>query len=144
MDEIRSCEKLTDDWVTMYRLHRDRVTQEDTLINHRMSWMLWSQAILLGLWGGLYFTVENPTKTDAAPSVLLKIVEVVLCIAGILTAIGSFCSVDAAVREIERIKQLYERAKITFSYKAGPEDEIFGMVVGKRTVSYTWAYRDKV
>jgi hypothetical protein len=51
LGEAEAAAKLADDFVMMYRLHRDRVTQEDAVINHRMTWLLWSQAILFGLWG---------------------------------------------------------------------------------------------
>jgi hypothetical protein len=60
MNEIKLSETkvappmLADDWVTIYRLHRERVTEEDAVINHRMTWMLYSQTILFIMWGGLF------------------------------------------------------------------------------------------
>jgi hypothetical protein len=99
-----------------------------------MTWMLVSQTILFGLWGGL-FAGEVKFLDAATPYYIdynvLKFFEGLLCVASGIAGYGSYRSVDAAMQEIERIKSLYERAKIEFCYKKLPEEELFGMVVGK-------------
>jgi len=91
--------------------------------------MLWSQTILFGLWGGLF--AGEGRFSDIIDYSVLKFFEGLLCVAGAIAAYGSYRSVDAATQEIERIKCLYEKTKRRFGYAKAPEDEIFGMVVGK-------------
>ena len=43
--------KTYDEFMKLYQLHRDRVVQEDALIDRRMTWMLRLQGMLFFLWG---------------------------------------------------------------------------------------------
>jgi hypothetical protein len=148
MDEITSTEikkaspTLFKDWVTIYRLHRDRVVQEDSLINYRMTWMLLSQTILLGLWGGLFAAeITNFDKLTAhyIEYSILKFFEGALSFAAVVAAIGSWITLRAAIDEIERVKCLYEKAKTKFSYASAPDEEIFGMITGRR-IHHIWGH----
>jgi hypothetical protein len=42
-----------------YRIHRDRIVQEDQLIDHRMMWMLNANLILFALWGAFRATLST-------------------------------------------------------------------------------------
>jgi hypothetical protein len=140
--EAEAAPKLADDFVMMYRLHRDRVTQEDAVINHRMTWLLWSQAILFGLWGGLFAGELNYFDILIKHYIAyfgLKIFEGTLCIAAGIASFGSWLTLIAAIDEIERIKRLYKNIKTTFGYTKSCEEELFGMVTGRR-VHYIWGH----
>jgi hypothetical protein len=42
-----------EDQLQLYKLYRDRIVQEDNVINHRMTWMMVSEAFLLTGYLGL-------------------------------------------------------------------------------------------
>jgi hypothetical protein len=129
-------------WPEIYRLHRDRVIQEDNLINNRMTWMLYSQTILFALWGGVFASelqfLGKGHQYDLMIA-LLKIFQAMLAICAIIAAVGSWVTLTAAIGEIERIKTLYEAAKAKYGYTLDPSREIFGMVTGA-AVHHRWGH----
>lgn len=78
---------------TLYTLYRQRIFQEYELINHRMMWMVLSQAFMLALWASM--PVKLAQLHMAWPGELVAI-------GGIVVTIASFYSIRAARNEIER------------------------------------------
>jgi hypothetical protein len=129
-------------WLEIYRLHRERVIQEDNLVNNRMTWMLYSQTILFALWGGI-FASELQFLGKGHPYdlmiALLKIFQATLGICAIIAAVGSWITLTAAIEEIERIKILYAAAKTKYGYLDDADQEIFGMITGS-PIHHQWGH----
>ena len=134
--------KPSDDFIKVYQLHRDRVVQEDALIDRRMTWMLRLQATLFVLWGGLFAAnvavFSKPSDFHINYS-FLKIVEIFLCLIGAITSLGSWATLRAAFDEIEHIKCLYEKTKKAFNYSVPTEGAMFELVTG-RPVHHQWGH----
>jgi hypothetical protein len=89
----------------IYGLYRERVSQEDNLINHRMSWMLWSQAILFAFWastgnGSLSLLADAASKHEAA------FLQLIIGVVGFFFAFGSRVSIKAAQDEIKYLADI--------------------------------------
>jgi hypothetical protein len=90
--------------LTIYRLYRERIVEEDNLIGHRMQSMLWSQAIMLALWASIGVTISRDT------SIFYKLAPYLACVIGILGILFAYCSkvsIKAGQDEIEFIKDRY-------------------------------------
>ena len=89
-------------------MFRRRVVEEDTLINQRMSWMIWSEALLLAAWSGTFIKELDPNfdPTFSSPvGWILFGASAFGCVIAFLSAIG----VASAQLEIRRLRKLYER-----------------------------------
>jgi hypothetical protein len=88
----------------IHRVYRERIVQEDNLINHRMMWMVLSQAFMFALWGLLFqrFHQAELLKFGVIRGYLYVIAGV-----GMLFAWGSKFSISAAQREIKLLRSNY-------------------------------------
>jgi hypothetical protein len=109
-----------DDW-RIHEVFRARIVLEENLIHYRMSWMLWSHAILLTLWGGLVNFQLNKCPTNAGVQILMF----GLSILGVILASGSFWSIWAAKKEIRRAQNIY-----TTHYKSVANNEKIPSLTG--------------
>jgi len=82
-----------------YKYHRERITTEDNLINHRLTWLLVPQAVLYG------FCATTFAKGTIGPFELL-LVALVACLGIVTCALGWF-SIMAAAAAITLIQQQY-------------------------------------
>lgn len=76
-------------------LYRNRMNMEDELTNHRMTWLILTQTILIALWVG------------AAAKGITKGLDVLAFLVGIFSAALIFAGVFAAQREITRLNTEY-------------------------------------
>jgi hypothetical protein len=90
---------IDEDELNIYRLYRERIVQEDTLINHRMMWMILSQAFIVGLWGAA-FKAGDSNPVFAALGYLLDIL-------GAIFAVSSAATLAAARGEIDELRRNY-------------------------------------
>lgn len=87
----------------VYNAYRAKIVAEDALINQRMSWMLWAEAILFTMWGVLAL----PEGVHVFPQPVTIIAQSVVSLVGILVAGGSALSISAARSEIADVKERY-------------------------------------
>jgi hypothetical protein len=94
----------------VYRLHRDQIHAEDAVINHRVSWLVASQAFLLGTY---VFLVNDPARhivqtgtvaysdtltfNATAMTEALRLLRYLFSIAGCVMSVGVACGVWAAI-----------------------------------------------
>jgi hypothetical protein len=104
-----------EDYLRVYELFRERVVQEDTLINYRMTWMIFSEAIIIALWGAINSQDllikachQNP------PDPRIYYVALALCATGILFAFGGWLTISAAKAEIAYIRDGIYNTKYKF------------------------------
>lgn len=83
----------------IHKLYRERIVQEDNLINHRMMWMILSQAFLFALWGVAAKGADQ--KFD------LSVFTYVIDVTGFFLAISSALSLAAARGEIDELRIKY-------------------------------------
>lgn len=94
---------IDEDELQIYKMYRDRVVQEDGLINHRMTWMVLSQAFLTAFWAGMalkYFDDHESAYGYFQPLVFL-------CFVGFFLALSSKLSIRAAQDEISTLRDMY-------------------------------------
>jgi hypothetical protein len=108
----------------VYELYRARVSQEDALVNHRMGWFLWSNAILFGFLVGL--TSVSNANSAATNALLLRGPWFVIS-AGVLCTLSSMFVINAALDEIEHLRTIY-RAHHPQNVRAENEGRIPGLV----------------
>jgi hypothetical protein len=89
---------LRKDELKFYELYRARVVQEDDIINHRMQWMILSQALLFAAW-------EVFVQKLSGQMFFWSSCGVAIC--GFLFAIGSSLSIKAAQDEISWLRANY-------------------------------------
>jgi hypothetical protein len=89
----------------IYALYRERISQEDNLINHRMSWLLWSQAIFFAFWVGLANGKFAAIGDAFGPKGILW-ADLVIAGIGMTFAGSSRLSIKAAQEEIEYLKDI--------------------------------------
>ena len=92
-------EKNHDFFIQCHQIYRDRIRHEFDPINHRLNYLMISQYFII-----VSFVVASSTK-DA-----LWLVAVVISVTGIMTAFLSKVSLDAAIQEIQGLKQQHELA----------------------------------
>jgi hypothetical protein len=105
-----------------------RVVEEDNLINQRMNWMLWSESIILTLWGALtaasfaFHPADLPwfrfPALISAMEVVISIMQIALAVIGIIISFIGNTSIYAARKEVEHIRDTYaaETRDINFSH----------------------------
>ena len=86
----------------IHRLYRERIVEEDNLINHRMMWMILSQAFVMAFWAALAQKLYDDHGYPA-----LRYPMGIIAIIGGVFAIGSFYSIHAARREIQELRDKY-------------------------------------
>lgn len=91
------------DELAYHKLFRDRVVHEDTLIYHRISWLLATQTILFVLWAAV---LRDPS---AIKNVSLSAITIGIGLFGMLSCFVSFLGVWAALSEIKHLLQCYEK-----------------------------------
>jgi len=123
------------DELEIHRLYRERIVQEDNIINHRMMWMIVSQAFLLATFVALSQKVDLFAATR------------VVCVTGIVLAFGSKFAIRAAQDEIDEL-----RAKYIQMYPPGKEGKrlsrhvefwmnLVDLRLSKQTEEYTHVFR---
>jgi hypothetical protein len=90
---------IDDDELKIHKLYRDRIVQEDNLINHRMMWMILSQAFIFGLWGASF----KASTSDPIFATLGYVLDVFGCI----FALWSHATLAAARGEIDELRKNY-------------------------------------
>ena len=90
------------DW-REYLFFREEMRHEDNLINQRVSWLIGSQAFLLGA----FATLVNATGNTPAPSLdkLKGLMVEGLPIAGILAVLAGYSTILAAVIHVNGIRR---------------------------------------
>ncbi len=87
---------IDDEELAMHKLYRERIVQEDTLINHRMTWFFASQSFLVLAWAALYKNAEH-----------ISVISIFIDAIGIWFARNSSISTNAAREEIDMIDREY-------------------------------------
>lgn len=82
-----------------YKLYRDRITAEDTLVSNRLTWLLLTQAILYGFCATSFFSKEGLSIGGLA---LVALLGSVICVLGKL-------SIEAALTTIEQLRDHYAK-----------------------------------
>lgn len=117
-----------DDYLRVYQLFRERVVQEDNLNNHRMTWLIYSEAIVLGLWGTVVSQDMLTKACNAGTFLRMYIVLCVLCSVGIILAGVSWIAIQAAKSEISYIRdEIYGK-----QYKFIADDNRIPRLVGSQ------------
>lgn len=80
----------------LHKLYRERIVQEDNLINHRMMWMMLSQAFIAAFWSQLH--------NGHFPSLLLALIAVI----GLGFSGASKLSIMAAQHEIKFLNEKFD------------------------------------
>jgi hypothetical protein len=101
LDEQKKKKLVDNDELFVHTLYRERIVQEDNLINHRMMWMVLSQAFMLALWGSILNQVFNDHLIFKW--ITLAAVDVM----GLIFSAGSFVSIRAAQLEIDELRDSY-------------------------------------
>jgi len=99
----------------IWNIYRGKVVAEDALINHRMSWMLWAEAILYAMWG----VIALPDREKAFNPVLVHSTMSALSFVGLLVCIWTNRSISAAIREVNMVIKDYRdnHSNICSQYK---------------------------
>jgi len=94
------------EYLEIYSLYRERVSQEDNLVNHRMGWMLLSNAIFFGFFAALIAALSNDRATGSSFS-RFSFVPTTIALFGIICTGGSIISIHAALDEIDYLHDIY-------------------------------------
>lgn len=106
----------TQDELRIYETFRKRVVEEDTLINQRVSWIIWAQASLIATWG-LLITKQTNTLDVLA----IKIFLLAISSGGWIVAVFGAYGVHAAQSEINRaVKRYSEKHKDVYRLEKLP------------------------
>ncbi len=92
---------INEDELQIHKLYRERIIQEDNLINHRMMWMVLSQAFLLATFGAIAQKIFGHD-----PENLFTQARIV-CVLGMVFALASKLSIRAAQDEIDGLRTKY-------------------------------------
>jgi hypothetical protein len=92
----------TTEEMEFYRLYRERIVNEDTLIYQRLSWLTTAQTIMFSFTAIAFFR-GGRGQLDTAGTVIM-------CSLGILMCLVSFTGVCAALQAIEEVKLDYEKS----------------------------------
>lgn len=109
----------------LYTVYRARVTHEYDLINHRMMWMVLTQAFMLALWTSI------PLRLLHTNSVQIQWPRGLIATGGLILTFASFHSFRAAQREIARMCRDY--ARLTRPYAS--LEPIFPALEGSARIS---------
>src|SRR6202035_173067 len=97
----RTISPIDEDELQIHKLYRERIVQEDNLINHRMTWMIISQAFLLATFGAFAQKIFGPSPEN------LYTETRIVCVIGMIFALGSKLSIRAAQDEIDGLRVKY-------------------------------------
>ncbi|MGH6645931.1 hypothetical protein [Aquabacterium sp.] len=103
----------------IYKIHRDYIQHEDSLINHRTTWLITVQSFLIATFGfsyqkkfevaeklqarGLSLDAMGPTYDE------YRTFMITLAIVGVITALAALCSVFAAVSSIRAVQDTWQK-----------------------------------
>jgi hypothetical protein len=112
--------KRDDSLDSLYRIHRDYIQHEDTLVNQRTTWLITIQAFLIATFGFSYqklFEVaekmngrDTPVAVDQLGPIAseYKTFLAALAIVGVVTSFAAFFSIIAARRAVGAIAKNWE------------------------------------
>ena len=83
--------------VEFYRLYRERIVTEDTLLFQRLSWLITAQTVMFSFTAIAFFR-GGPGQIDTAGTLLMSVLGVVMCSLGGL-------GVWAASHRIDEVKE---------------------------------------
>lgn len=87
--------------IEFYRLYRERIVAEDTLLFQRLSWLITAQTVMFSFTAIAFFR-GGPGEIDTAGTLVMSVLGVFMCLLG-----GA--GVWAASQRIYEVKQEYER-----------------------------------
>jgi len=91
-------------------MFRGRITEENSLINQRMSWMIFSESLLVAAWAAI--ATKLPEVTSRLPSPVtreeVRLILIGIPIVGLIVAAASLIGVIAAYMEIGTMCKMYE------------------------------------
>jgi hypothetical protein len=109
-----------------YKLYRDRVEHEDTLIYQRLSWLITAQTIMFS------FTAVAFFRTGAGE--INAKGTVIMCVLGVLTCLVSYAGVLAALHAVKEIDYHYkERYPVPFHQRHPALPKLIGVSWTHRT-----------
>lgn len=91
----------SNDEVNFFRLYREQIVNEDTLIYHRMSWFLIVQTILFVLWAAV---LKSPPQSGPYGALTAG-----MSVFGMLSCIPALLGVSAAQSAITNVRAQYEK-----------------------------------
>jgi hypothetical protein len=101
----------TEQEIRYFELFRNRINMEDELTNHRMSWLIYTQALLVALWASVHDKVASWVSLSA-------------CVLGAVCCVLFFLGVWAAQHVIRKLKVQYDKY---------PQNEMLPDLVGGPT-----------
>ena len=94
--------------INVNAMFRRRIVEEDTLINQRMSWMIWSEALLLTAWSAAFIKHTDPSLGETFRPAIHWILFG-LAAFGCGVAVLSWTAILSARKEIDHLVSLYQR-----------------------------------
>ena len=82
-----------------YRVYRDRITSEDTLISNRLTWLLTPQAVLYGFVATSIYSKDGFSLVGLA---LIALLGIVICWLGRR-------SIEAALTTVKQVREQYDQ-----------------------------------
>jgi len=92
---------IDDDELLVHTLYRERIVEEDNLINHRMMWLVLSQAFMLALWSAILNQLFNGHLSMKWAT--LGFIDFM----GLVFSAGSYASIRAAQREVAELRDSF-------------------------------------
>jgi len=92
---------IDEDELLVHTLYRERIVEEDNLINHRMMWLVLSQAFLLALWSAILNQLFNGHLS--VKWITLGVIDIM----GLVFSAGSYASIRAAQLEIGELRESF-------------------------------------
>jgi hypothetical protein len=105
MSSNGSAGNIAPEYLEIYRLFRERVNQEDNLVNQRIGWVLWSNAIFFAFFAGTTTIISG--KGDPAIVGPLAAAPIIVALVGVVCTIGLSLGISAALNEIEYLCERY-------------------------------------
>ena len=108
-----------EDLEAVYAIYRKYIEHEDSLVNHRTTWLITVQSFLLATFGFSYqkrfevaerLLARGKALKDLGPiSVEYGIFLVALALVGLITSMAAFLSIHAAVRALRSLRNNWHR-----------------------------------
>jgi hypothetical protein len=124
-----SIRNIPQEYLEIYRLFRERVAQEDNLVNQRIGWVLWSNAIFFAFFVGITTIISG--KSDPSIVARLSVAPIAIALAGIVCTIGLSLGIAAALNEIDYLYDIYFNRYP--SIKHAVDDGLMPNLVGHRS-----------
>ena len=107
----------------IYAAYRSKTVDEYNFINHRLSWMIWSEAMILAVWG----VMVSLDRVRLVPLILVHLTLLVLSVGGVVIALWTQRSVVAAKDEVDNLKSEYK-----MHYRQCYDDESIPKLTGSK------------